>query len=594
MPETMRHARAQSRRDIWHRKKLCFSTLGKQVLTTSVPFRWVPEKSLFAPVVLWNRHAQDRRLFRIRALSSLSSLRWQWTPFETQQLEQALRAQLQEDVFRRCYQERSAGLASGEERHRLFTQIAGELRDSSLHELMERQNHAVDWTYVAEKMNTAPSTLWFMHRSAASCQVHYLHNIGQCANREELNKGEALTLAQAADAREGFDWEAVARDVGSDWSAWQCFAHFQRSQSPWDWMDRKSDAEWRPEEDKLLIRICNEIGTNHWDCVAARLGDCSDSKQATAGQCTLRWAALTRRKSGRCWTSEERRRVVLGQQVYGCAWERVARHVPQRSLSLCANQWKILKAGVLGCMAWDAEQDRRLLAAVELHGCRRWQRVALMVPGRSSYQCWHRFMKLEPAKWSKSVEQRMGCAPRGSAMQRRWVTKGKGEARTAAAACSGYRPPNGRHCKNPSPYATADTSCADARPPKMCRLQLPAATSGFSGFGANKTSLLMPAVMPSAPGRVTSSGACEEVVTTAHLSSPAGRPAKLMAAMILQGSRSPSFMVTDAAVEKHLNTMEGGHLSDEHDDSSVSTLGEESYFAELVARPSAPRADAMA
>jgi len=105
-------------------------------------------------------------------------------------------------------------------------------------------------------------------------------------------------------------------------------------------------------------------------------------------------------------------RLRLATQIYGTsAWVEVARHVPGRLASHCANRfWEVEFEGLKrfrsddpsrskrgAFLPWTEEEDSTLLREIEHYGAGNWCLIRKGLPGRSLLDCFRRFQKLNPS-----------------------------------------------------------------------------------------------------------------------------------------------------------------------------------------------------
>jgi hypothetical protein len=97
------------------------------------------------------------------------------------------------------------------------------------------------------------------------------------------------------------------------------------------------------------------------------------------------------------WTLEEDAKLKYAVQLHGGKnWGSIAALVPGRTRKLCSSRWKdisnsnidrvIVRAG-----KWTADEDSKLNDAVQTHGDKNWDAIAVLVTGRTGVQCRHRW-----------------------------------------------------------------------------------------------------------------------------------------------------------------------------------------------------------
>ncbi|KMQ48074.1 hypothetical protein A7C99_6288 [Trichophyton rubrum] len=130
---------------------------------------------------------------------------------------------------------------------------------------------------------------------------------------------------------------------------------------------------WTQEEDSILIQKLYEQQTydlpsaaTDWQKIAAALPGRSNK------DCRKRWFnVLSGGLRKGAWSPEEDSYLRDAVRIEGKSWMRVAQHVPQRTADQCAKRWQHFLDPTLDRSEWTAEENERLLCAVQQHG-RRW------------------------------------------------------------------------------------------------------------------------------------------------------------------------------------------------------------------------------
>jgi hypothetical protein len=101
------------------------------------------------------------------------------------------------------------------------------------------------------------------------------------------------------------------------------------------------------------------------------------------------------------WTEDEDFKLKGAVQTHGGKdWDALAVLVPGRTKKQCYNRWYCVlnlstdqANGRTG--KWTEDEDHKLKGAVETHGGKDWEAIAALVPGRTKMQCcnrWHDFL----------------------------------------------------------------------------------------------------------------------------------------------------------------------------------------------------------
>lgn len=348
-----------------------------------------------------NGDAVRRALFREAYLASLESIAW--SKSEEHMLENALRSQLQEEAFKRLYVDRTqSSQAPQAQKQRAFIELSREIREARIEDLWQMQERKTDWQRVSLKLDAKG-----VHRDAKNCFTHWVQYLHPQLNHGAFTKHEDMALLQLATLHGGFEWDKVAEQMETDRTPWQCFTRYQRSLNPS--MLRSS---WTEDEDEQALRILGQSGVSRtWYVLAARMGE-----GRVPAQVRDRLDRLRQEVRWRPWTQWESRRLCLAERLYGReSWVEVARHVPGRSATSCAQRfWDIEFEGLrrtrrphgdsakLGrrdrVLPWTEEEDSALLEAIQKYGAGNWCLARRDLPGRTTAECFRRFQKLNPSK----------------------------------------------------------------------------------------------------------------------------------------------------------------------------------------------------
>jgi hypothetical protein len=101
------------------------------------------------------------------------------------------------------------------------------------------------------------------------------------------------------------------------------------------------------------------------------------SEDAQINSCQNRWYRTVdpsiRRGS---WSPEEDAQLRLAVDLYGNAWMEVASFIPGRTNEQCRDRWSSRLNPKVPRGKWTAEEDARLLSAVDEFGVEKWKEVS--------------------------------------------------------------------------------------------------------------------------------------------------------------------------------------------------------------------------
>uniref|UniRef100_A0A7S4HSI4 Uncharacterized protein n=1 Tax=Vannella robusta TaxID=1487602 RepID=A0A7S4HSI4_9EUKA len=138
-----------------------------------------------------------------------------------------------------------------------------------------QNTEGIDWENISKQF--VPS------RSAVDCQLQWLNNdlpsfiSGQPANRG-WTKAEDKRLLDLAKQYKNHEWEQIAKALGTNRTAFQCFSRYQRSLNT-----AIVKGKWTPQEDERLKDAIQQYGDKNWQQVAHYLNG------RTGQQCLHRW-----------------------------------------------------------------------------------------------------------------------------------------------------------------------------------------------------------------------------------------------------------------------------------------------------------------
>ncbi|KAF2205449.1 hypothetical protein GQ43DRAFT_3933 [Delitschia confertaspora ATCC 74209] len=163
---------------------------------------------------------------------------------------------------------------------------------------------------------------------------------------------------------------------------------------------------WTSAEDEILRReaksLLNQEGiTNAWSLIAAHLPG------RTNKDCRKRWTKVCKKVNKGAWDAEEDQRLLDAVQRYGPCWIQVAEVVQTRHADQCAKRWQQSLDPSLVHAKWTAQDNERLHEAVAMYG-RKWKTIAeTHFPGRSTTDLKNRYSHL-------TKDRSMNSAPEAS------------------------------------------------------------------------------------------------------------------------------------------------------------------------------------
>ncbi|XP_077324322.1 snRNA-activating protein complex subunit 4 [Lithobates pipiens] len=199
-------------------------------------------------------------------------------------------------------------------------------------------------------------------------------------NKEVWSEEEIEKLKEIAKDHNFVDWQAIAQELGTQRTAFQCLQTFQRNNKAF------KRSEFTKEEDEMLKHFVQRM----------RVGEHIPYKKISyfmegrdGLQLLYRWTKCldpSLRKGP--WTKEEDEMLLKAVAKYGeRAWYKIRFEVPGRSDVQCRERYvkglhKDIKKG-----RWDTEEKDKLIELTAKYGVGHWAQVCKGVPNRTSAQC---------------------------------------------------------------------------------------------------------------------------------------------------------------------------------------------------------------
>ncbi|KAJ1823672.1 hypothetical protein LPJ73_009381, partial [Coemansia sp. RSA 2703] len=231
---------------------------------------------------------------------------------------------------------------------------------------LEMNLAGLDWKHISRQ--------FVPQHKPVECAIQWATQDHPIINRAPWSKREERALAAVADEHGGRDWVAIAKALGTQRTAAQCFQVFQRKLNA-----DMSRSKWTAEEDRVLTEAVMAYGEGDWQAVAA----CLDNR--TGQQVLHRWCKSINPaiRSGR-WDRDEDVALLAAVRLYGVGqWTKIAKHVPGRTDVKCRERYMNVLTPDVNNTQWTADEDARLVALVARVGVGKWSYVADMLGGRT-------------------------------------------------------------------------------------------------------------------------------------------------------------------------------------------------------------------
>ncbi|NXO09932.1 SNPC4 protein, partial [Oriolus oriolus] len=221
-------------------------------------------------------------------------------------------------------------------------------------------------------------------------------------NKKEWTEEEIEGLKQIAAKHNYLDWQAIAQELGTNRTPFQCLQKYQIYNKD---LKRK---EWTKDEDQMLLELVQEmrVGSHIPYKKIAYYMEGRDSAQLI-----YRWTKNVdpSLKKGP-WTPEEDAMLMAAVKKYREKdWYKIRTEVPGRSDAQCRDRylkalhWDVKKG------KWSMEEEEQLIELVQKHGLGHWSKIASELPHRTDSQC---LSKWKLMIGSKTKKKKSGAAKR--------------------------------------------------------------------------------------------------------------------------------------------------------------------------------------
>jgi hypothetical protein len=210
---------------------------------------------------------------------------------------------------------------------------------------------------------------------------------------------EDIKLKNAVQTHGGKNWGTIAALVPGRTQK-QCNSRWH------DFLDPSIDrangrtGKWAEDEDIKLKNAVQTHGGKNWGTIAVLVPG------RTKGQCRDRWHNCIGPSIDRAnrrtdkWVEDEDIKLKVAVHVHGGKnWGAIAALVPGRTKKQCSNRWNNvldpnIDRGNGRTGHWGEDEDSKLKDAVQKHGCKDWDAITALVPGRTKHQCQSRWQVL--------------------------------------------------------------------------------------------------------------------------------------------------------------------------------------------------------
>ncbi|XP_045780416.1 snRNA-activating protein complex subunit 4-like isoform X2 [Maniola jurtina] len=242
-----------------------------------------------------------------------------------------------------------------------------------------------DWHHIANQMNSRHTAneyraLWklFLHPSI---------------NKNTWSKSEHVSLQKIASEKELQDWDAIAQELGTGRTSYQCFVYFRTNMN-----NNFTKRTWTKEEENhllLLIQYHREGNYIPWGKVAASM------ENRTNIQVYNKYARLLESRKGK-FLPEEDSVILTCVNKFGPKYRKITEYLQGRSITQVRERHHLLTKRQYSTV-WTIEEDRRLVRLLaNQDGSTNFSNVSQYFPGkdrvhvRTRYTTLCRWMRRNP------------------------------------------------------------------------------------------------------------------------------------------------------------------------------------------------------
>jgi hypothetical protein len=232
-----------------------------------------------------------------------------------------------------------------------------------------------------------------MH-SADECRAMWHNYLHHMIRKSKWTKDEDDKLKELVIKYENQNWDAIAQELGTQHSAYQCMFQYQTRLN-----DSLRKSKWTQEEDDYLKEVVEQcrFGSHiPWVKVTYFMTGCSKTQVFNHWACSLNPSI----KKGR-FTKEEDILMVAAVRSHGTDLARVARFLPGRTSTQVRDRYKSVLSYQSNGDPLTPENDELLLTLVTELAKGNWIEICQHFGNRSRTQVRHQYGTLQ--NWHKKV-----------------------------------------------------------------------------------------------------------------------------------------------------------------------------------------------
>ncbi|KAG8447512.1 hypothetical protein GDO86_014858 [Hymenochirus boettgeri] len=206
-------------------------------------------------------------------------------------------------------------------------------------------------------------------------------------NKGEWTKEEFLKLSEIAERYDYLNWEAIAQELGTKRTAFQCLQKYQSCNQN---IKRK---EFTKEEDEMLTQLVQRMRVGH-HIPYRKISYFMEGRDSM--QILTRWSkSIDPAVKKGPWTEAEDELLLKAVSKYNeKQWYKIQEMVPGRTDVQCRERYVKGLHADLKKGHWSTEEKQKLLLLTQKYGLGHWTKVAKELTHRSGSQCLSKYKSL--------------------------------------------------------------------------------------------------------------------------------------------------------------------------------------------------------
>uniref|UniRef100_A0A0A9Y2H3 snRNA-activating protein complex subunit 4 n=2 Tax=Lygus hesperus TaxID=30085 RepID=A0A0A9Y2H3_LYGHE len=300
----------------------------------------------------------------------------QWNKFDMKELENAVKTYLLSRKFNSMMTIKPKTKAQKESILKKYAM----LRKASLNELISDDfDNIIDWCHIASRLKK--------NHSPYECQKAWDTFLRPSINKKKWSKEELEKLKISALERNYEDWDAIAEDLGTNRSGYQCFYEYVEV------LMKLQEGEWSKTEEEFLIKLVKECTYGDkvlWHKISYYF------ESRSLAQIYRKWNLSSVGKNHKVGHFEEEEdQIIIDSLIMSCGdVNRVARRLNRLPSQIRYRLAQLRSSLQHRYGEWTVEEDEQLLSLVEKYGKKKWAVIAEHIPSRGRVQIRHRYEHL--------------------------------------------------------------------------------------------------------------------------------------------------------------------------------------------------------